>query len=71
MFDRAASAGKGRIRIVLIGLESQVVTKACKMMYGCSNNEVEYEALITGLELAASKGIKHLAIRGDSHLVIQ
>ncbi|KAL5568204.1 hypothetical protein UlMin_024779 [Ulmus minor] len=71
MFDGAAAAEKGGIGIILIGPESQVITKACKMMYGCSNNEAEYEALITGLELAASKGIKHLAIRGDSHLVIQ
>ncbi|KAL5566386.1 hypothetical protein UlMin_029550 [Ulmus minor] len=71
MFNGAAAAGKGGIWIVLIGPEAQVITKACKMMYGCSNNEAEYEALITGLELAASKGIKHLAIRGDSRLVIQ
>ncbi|KAL5559112.1 hypothetical protein UlMin_035323 [Ulmus minor] len=71
MFDRAATAGKGGIGIVLIGPESQVITKACKMMYGCSNNEAEYEALITGLELAASKGVTHLVIKGDSHLVIQ
>ncbi|KAL5574607.1 hypothetical protein UlMin_016306 [Ulmus minor] len=71
MFDGAAAAGKGGIGIVLIGPESQVITKACKIMYGCSNNEAEYEALITGLELAASKGIAHLDIKGDSRLVIQ
>ena len=56
---------------MLIGPKSQVVTKACKMVYRCSNNEAEYEALITELELTISKGIKHLAIRGDSRLVIQ
>ena len=71
MFDRAAAAGKGGIGIVLIGPESQVITKACKIMYGCSNNEAEYEALIAGLELAASKGVMHLVIKGDSRLVIQ
>ncbi|KAL5541488.1 hypothetical protein UlMin_009198 [Ulmus minor] len=71
MFDGAAAAGKGGIGIVLIGPESQVITKACKLMYGCSNNEAEYDALIAGIELATSKGIKHLVIRGDSRLVIQ
>ncbi|KAL5545837.1 hypothetical protein UlMin_005524 [Ulmus minor] len=70
MFDGAVVAGKGGIEIVLIGSESQVITKACKLMYGCSNNEAEYDALITGIELAASKGIEHLVIRGDSRLVI-
>ncbi|KAL5556094.1 hypothetical protein UlMin_038330 [Ulmus minor] len=71
MFDGAASAGKGGIGIVLIGPESQVITKPCKLMYGCSNNEAEYDALIAGIELAASKGIKHWVIRADSRLVIQ
>ncbi|KAL5537853.1 hypothetical protein UlMin_045641 [Ulmus minor] len=71
MFDGAVAAGKRGIGIVLIAPESQVITKACKVMYGCSNNEAEYEALITGLELAASKEIAHLAIKGDSRLVIQ
>ncbi|KAL5548435.1 hypothetical protein UlMin_003666 [Ulmus minor] len=71
MFDGAAAARKGGIGIVLIGPESQVITKACKVMYRCSNNEAEYKALIIGLELAASKGIAHLAIKGDSRLVIQ
>ncbi|KAL5541718.1 hypothetical protein UlMin_009428 [Ulmus minor] len=71
MFDGAAFASKGGIGIVLIGLESQVITKACKLMYGCSNHEAEYDALIAGIELAVNKGIKHLVIRGDSRLVIQ
>ena len=67
----AAYVGKGGIGIVLIGPESQVITKACKLMYGCSNNKAEYDALNARIELAANKGIKHLVIRGDSRLVIQ
>ncbi|KAL5538545.1 hypothetical protein UlMin_045352 [Ulmus minor] len=71
MFDGAASAGGGGIGIVLIGPESQVITKTCKLLYSCSNNEAEYEALITGLELAESKNVKRLLIKGDSRLAIQ
>ncbi|KAL5541953.1 hypothetical protein UlMin_009663 [Ulmus minor] len=71
MFDGAASAGGGGIGIVLVGPESQVITKTCKLLYSCSNNEAEYEALITGLELAESKNIKRLLIKGDSRLAIQ
>ncbi|KAL5563573.1 hypothetical protein UlMin_033320 [Ulmus minor] len=71
MFDGAASAGGGGIGIVLVGPESQVITKTCKLLYNCSNNEAEYEALIMGLELAESENIKRLLIRGDSRLAIQ
>lgn len=37
---------------------------------GCSNNEIEYGALITGLELALEIPIEDLIIYGDSKLVI-
>ncbi len=56
---------------MLISPESKIQTKAYKLMYGCSNNEAEYEALIAGLELAAEKGAKNLNIQGDSRLVVQ
>ena len=36
-----------------------------------TNNIVEYEACITGLETALDLGIRQLEIHGDSNLVIQ
>jgi ribonuclease HI len=36
-----------------------------------SNNEAEYEALLHGLRLAISLGIKRLLVYGDSLLVVQ
>ncbi|KAL5573472.1 hypothetical protein UlMin_023069 [Ulmus minor] len=79
MFDGAASAKGGGIGIVLIGPESQVLTrpesqvltKTCKLLYSCSNNEAEYEALIVGMEMAEKEDVKRLTIKGDSRLVIQ
>lgn len=55
-FDGSTSAGKGGLGVVLISPESVIHTKACKLMYGCSNNEAEYKALIASLELATKKG---------------
>ena len=40
-------------------------------MVKVSNNEAEYEALLHGLRLAVSLGIKRLLFYGDSLLVIQ
>ena len=36
----------------------------------CINNQVEYEALLFGLELLQSMGVKHVEVFGDSLLVV-
>ena len=42
---------------------------AC-LQYQITNNEVEYEALLKGLELAKSLEAKSIVIQGDSQLII-
>ena len=37
----------------------------------CTNNQVEYEALLFGLEFLESMGVKHMEAYGDSLLVVQ
>jgi ribonuclease HI len=41
-----------------------------QIFWKVSNNEAEYEALLHGLRLAASLGIKRLLVYGDSAVVI-
>ena len=36
----------------------------------CSNNQVEYEALVLGLEILLQMGIRNVKVFGDSQLVI-
>ena len=37
----------------------------------CTNNQVEYEALLFGLEFLQSMDVKHVEAFGDSLLVVQ
>ena len=37
----------------------------------CTNNQVEYEALLFGFEILQSMGVKHVEVFGDSLLVVQ
>ena len=46
-------------------------TFAYKLRFPCSNNEVEYEALLIGLKAAKRLGIKKLKVFMDSELVIK
>ena len=41
-----------------------------RLDFNCTNNVVEYEACVTGLQAAIDKGIKELEVYGDSTLVI-
>jgi ribonuclease HI len=60
-------AGAGELLISPTGEQLKYVLQIfCKV----SNNKAEYEALLHGLRLAASLGIKRLLVYGDSAVVI-
>jgi ribonuclease HI len=60
-------AGVGIILESPQGVKTQLAFRVEKV---CSNNHVEYEALVLGLEILLQMGIKNVTIFGDSQLVI-
>ena len=60
-----ASLGAG---VVLTSPTGDTVEYVLQIMYTDSNNAVEYGALLHGLRMAVSMGIKRLEVRGDSNL---
>ena len=62
--------GQG-IGVVLISPNGAVFEFSNRLEEGCTNNQVEYEAFLFGLEFLQSMGVKHVEAIGDSLLVVQ
>ena len=74
-FDGATNQSGFGIGILLISPQCDHIPKSVRLVcsdhHRLTNNIVEYEACITGLEIALDLGIRQLKIHGDSNLVIQ
>jgi ribonuclease HI len=70
-FDGSLKLNGGGARVLLISPRGEQLKYVLQILWEVSNNEAEYEALLHGLRLAISLGIKRLLAYGDSLLVIQ
>ncbi|XP_014492237.1 uncharacterized protein LOC106754694 [Vigna radiata var. radiata] len=68
--DGSSDKRGGGAGIVLEGLNGLLVEQAISFTFQLSNNQAEYEALISGLLLAVELDIEHLECRMDSQLVM-
>eukprot|EP01018_Ginkgo_biloba_P039290 Gb_22195 [translate_table: standard] len=57
--------------IVFATPKGDLIPKAFQIGFPCTNNIVEYEAVISGLKLAIQWNIQHLLVLGDSQLIIK
>ena len=56
--------------MVLQSPEGDKLKHKIRLQYQTTNNEVEYETLLNGLELAKSVETKSILVLGDSQLVM-
>ncbi len=56
---------------VLLDAGGSVVDEVGRYLGTATNNVAEWTALVIGLEAAARRGIRHLAVRMDSELVVK
>jgi ribonuclease HI len=68
--DGLSTKNAGRIGIILESPEGDIIERAVRLQYTITNNEAEYEALLTGLKLAQILGATKLDIHSDSQLVV-
>ena len=70
-FDGASSKNEGSVGIIISNNKGEILKKAVKLVFPCSNNQTEYKALATGLDLAKEMKIPKIRVYGDSNLVIK
>src|SRR5436190_2667779 len=69
-FDGSLMIEGAGAAIVLISPTGERLKYILQIYFPVSNNAAEYEALLHGLRIAISLGIRWLAIRGDSEIVV-
>ena len=50
--------------------EGDIIKQVVRLQYSTTNNEAEYEALLTGLKMAKILGAAELDVLSDSQLVV-
>ena len=64
--DGIATKKVGEVGVVLISPKKEILKYAIRLRFLATNNEAEYEALLTGLRLVKALRIKNLIIQADS-----
>ncbi|XP_049360652.1 uncharacterized protein LOC125825352 [Solanum verrucosum] len=69
-FDGAAHRGGAGVGVVFITSQEEILPFSFTLKQCCSNNVVEYQALILGIEMVVDMKQLNLQVFGDSQLVI-
>ena len=69
-FDGSLMVEGAGADILFISPMGERLRYVLQIYFPSSNNAAEYEALLHGLRIAISLGIRRLAVRGDSELVV-
>jgi hypothetical protein len=69
-FDGSACREGQGVGVVLVLPKGAVFEQSTCLEYFCINNQAEYEAMLLGLHILSSIGVKHVKEFGDSLLVV-
>ena len=68
--DRSSVKGAKGVRVVFKTPEGHLLKHSVRLQYPTTNNEAEYEALLTSLRIARELGATTLRIQSDSQLIV-
>ena len=69
-FDGSLTQDKSNVGLLFITPQRYSLPKVYKILFPCTNNIVEYEALINGMKIVVEWRVDELNIFGESQLVI-
>ena len=70
-FDGSLKLDGGGAGVLFISPKGEQLKYVFQILFKVSNNEAKYEALLHGLRLVVSLGIKRLLVYGDSLLIVK
>src|ERR1044072_8335027 len=68
--DGSSNAKGSGAGLILLTPEEAEIEQCLKFEFKASNNQAEYEAMITGLTMALDLGVTNLIVNSDSQLVV-
>ena len=68
--DGSSTKKNGRAGVLLITLDGEELSSSLRLKFRTTNNEAEYEAVITGLGMALKLGAKFVEIWSDSQVIV-
>ena len=68
--DGSSAQKRWRVGVVIITPDGEILKYGVRLKFPATNNEVEYEGVLTGLRLGRALGAKNLLVQNDSKLVI-
>jgi hypothetical protein len=68
--DGSSTKKNGGAGIFLITPDREELSSSLRLKFKTTNNEVEYEAVIVGLEMALELGVKSMEIWSDSQVIV-
>ena len=68
--DGSSMQKRGGASVVIASPEGDILKYGVQLKFPLTNNEVEYETILTGLRIAWALGAKNALLRSDSQLII-
>ena len=68
--DGSSTQKRGGVGVIIITPDGEILKNGVRLKFPATNNEAEYEGILTGLRLGKALGATNLLVQNDSKLVI-
>ena len=69
--DGSSAQKRGGVGVIITTLGGEILKYGVQLRFLATNNETEYEGILTGFRLEKALGMKNLLIQSDSKLVVE